>query len=255
MRRTIVAVALLAASACATRTAPNDAAPRAAMTATLGSGYLPAGGLPDATLFTPPPPAPGSPAEARDLDASRAGLALVGSPRWIEAATDADLSKGGGAASFSCAAGVAIGEMTTPALFRLMRRTAADFGQSTAGVKAKYQRPRPFMVNTQPTCTPTEEQRLRSNGSYPSGHSAIGFGWGLVLAEVFPDRAGPLVSRGRDFGDSRRVCNVHWLSDVEEGRVAAAATYARLQTDAGFVADLDAARREARRAPPAKDCL
>ncbi|MBY0421970.1 MAG: phosphatase PAP2 family protein, partial [Parvularculaceae bacterium] len=110
------------------------------------------------------------------------------------------------------------------------------------------------MINKQPTCTPAEEARLCGNGSYPSGHSAIGFGWGLVLAEIFPERAAALVARGRDFGDSRRICNVHWLSDVEEGRIAAAATFARLQSEKAFAADLDAARREAASAPASKDC-
>ena len=261
MRKTSFVVAAFAVSACAHASkgsAASDAAPkeapRASMTQTLGAGYLPAGGMPDATLFTPPPPAAGSAAEARDFDASKDGLALKESARWRHAAVDADLVKGGGAGSYSCAAGVAIGETSTPALFRLMRRTAADFGQSTASVKARYHRPRPFTVNGQPTCTPEDEARLRGNGSYPSGHSAIGFGWGLALAEIFPDRAAALVARGREFGDSRRVCNAHWLSDVEEGRVAAAAIFARLQSDAGFKADLDAARREAASAAPAGNC-
>jgi acid phosphatase (class A) len=96
---------------------------------------------------------------------------------------------------------------------------------------------------------------LRKDGSYPSGHSAIGYGWGLILAELFPDRASRLVARGRAFGDSRRVCNVHWLSDVEEGRIAAAATVARLHADAYFRKDLDAARAELAGAKPVtRDC-
>jgi acid phosphatase (class A) len=61
----------------------------------------------------------------------------------------------------------------------------------------------------------------------------------------------------RAFGDSRRVCNVHWLSDVEEGRLIAPAVIARLHADPAFVADLEAARAEvgaARKTPPGRDC-
>jgi acid phosphatase (class A) len=110
--------------------------------------------------------------------------------------------------------------------------------------KRKYQRARPFTVNNQPVCTPKDEAVLRSDGSYPSGHSAIGYGWGLILAELVPDRAAQLVARGRAFGDSRRVCNVHWLSDVEEGRVVSTAVFARLHAEPVFRADLDAVRAE-----------
>ena len=144
--------------------------------------------------------------------------------------------------------GIAIGPKTTPRTYALLRRTLVDFGYSTALIKARHMRPRPFMENGQPSCTPDWEARLRQDGSYPSGHSAIGFGSALVLSELEPDRASAIMARGRAFGDSRRVCNVHWLSDIEEGRMAAAATFARLQAEPGFRKDAEAARRELRRA-------
>ena len=100
------------------------------------------------------------------------------------------------------------------------------------------------MLNTQPICTPAQDQILRGNGSYPSGHSAIGFGLGLLLAELAPDRATSLVARGIAFGKSRVICNVHWLSDVEAGRVAASAVVARLHAVPEFRTDLEAARSE-----------
>jgi acid phosphatase (class A) len=37
---------------------------------------------------------------------------------------------------------------------------------------------------------------------------------------------------------------VHWLSDIEEGRVVATATVMRLNADPAFAADLAAARAE-----------
>jgi acid phosphatase (class A) len=158
---------------------------------------------------------------------------------------DAFLSPTSPGATFSCAAGFKIDADSTPKLDALLLRTARDLGRSTSATKAKYMRSRPFVVNGQPMCTPDMDNVLRSDGSYPSGHSALGFGWSLILAEAIPDRAAQLVARGRAFGDSRRICNVHRLSDIEEGRVVAAAVVARLNAEPAFQADLAAARAEA----------
>jgi acid phosphatase (class A) len=123
-------------------------------------------------------------------------------------------------------------------------RTLADSSSATSKAKKFYSRPRPFMVNKKPTCSPKAENDLMKNGSYPSGHSTIGWAWALILSELAPERADALLARGRAFGESRMVCNVHWQSDVAEGRVIGAAMIARLHADPGFRADLEAARAE-----------
>jgi acid phosphatase (class A) len=114
-------------------------------------------------------------------------------------------------------------------------------------------------VNKEPTCTPAEEADLAKQGSYPSGHSAAGWAWALVLAEVAPDRADAILARGRAFGQSRVVCNVHWQTDVVEGRIMGAATVARLHADPAFAADVEAAKKElaavrAKALTPVRDC-
>jgi acid phosphatase (class A) len=141
----------------------------------------------------------------------------------------------------------------------LLRRTLTDAGLAPYAAKNAYQRERPFMVNGEPTCTPDDEEALRKDGSYPSGHTAIGWGWALILSELSPDRAEPILARGRAFGESRNVCNVHWHSDVVAGRLAGAAAVARLHANDEFLAalaaaraDIDRARREGR--SPKKDC-
>jgi acid phosphatase (class A) len=220
-------------------------------------GYLPADALPDSLLLNPPPPAPGSAAESRDIAAASAAIALRGTPRWDLATQDALLAPETASDTFSCAAGFAISAENTPRLNALLMRSASNLGRSTSATKNKYQRPRPFTVNGQPMCTPDQDAILRLDGSYPSGHSALGFGWGLILAEAIPERAAELVARGRAFGDSRRVCNVHWLSDVEEGRIVAAAVVARLNAVPEFEADLAAARAEVaalKERDPGRDC-
>lgn len=224
----------------------------------LGPNYL-ASPLPGGESLVPPPPATGSAELARDTAADQQAQRLRGTERFALAARDADLSTGAIPRAFSCAAGVAISDTNTPALAHLLRRAAGDFSVSTSAAKKLYARQRPFAVDGNPTCTPDDEKALRGNGSYPSGHSAIGYGTGLVLASVFPERAAALVKRGTAYGDSRRVCHVHWLSDVEAGRQYAAATFARLQNDATFRADLAAAIAETKAivkapAPDAATC-
>lgn len=223
------------------------------------AGYLPKGGAPDSLSLLPAPPAAGSAAQARDDAAAQAALALRGGPRWTQAIQDADLKFPDVAETFACALGVEIGEADTPRLYVLLRRTMTDVGLSTYPTKTKFQRARPFMVRAEPSCTPGEEAFLRKDGSYPSGHSAVGWGWGLILAEAAPERADQILARARAFGQSRVVCNVHWLSDTEEGRLMASATVARLHDQPGFRADLEAARSEiasARNAGrrPGRDC-
>lgn len=207
-------------------------------------GYLDRADLPDSLVLLGPPPATGSAALARDEEARKATLPLRGTDRWTLAMTDADLSFPQLADSFSCAMGIRIDEVRTPRLYLLMRRTLSDFGLSTYGVKTRYNRVRPFVVHDEATCRPDQEATLRQDGSYPSGHTAAGWGWGLVLAQTNPERADDLLARGLAFGQSRVVCDAHWQSDVDAGRIMGAATFARLQADPAFLADLAAAMAE-----------
>jgi acid phosphatase (class A) len=223
------------------------------------AGYLTKDALPDSVAFLPSPPAPDSAALALDEDANRRALALRGTPRFAQAAEDANLLFPRAAGTFSCALNAPVTEADTPHLYVLLRRVLSDAGASTGRAKDTYKRPRPFLVNKEPTCTPSDEAELGKQGSYPSGHSAAGWAWALVLAEAEPDRENEILARGRAFGQSRVVCNVHWLSDVNEGRILGAATVARLHADAGFRVDLEAAGKElaairAKGLAPARDC-
>lgn len=253
---------LMAAGMTAALMSANPAggqAPAAPTVLTRVAGYLPTGTTPGSLTLLPPPPTAGSGAQARDEDGARAALALHGGPRWDLATQDADLSFPNVAGTFSCAIGAPVTEVDTPALFRLLQRSLSDIGLSTYPTKTRYQRARPFTVNNRPMCTPALDAGLRKDGSYPSGHSAIGWGWGLIVAEVVPDRIDAVLARGRAYSDSRRVCNVHWQSDVDEGRTMGAAVVARLHDSAEFRADVATAKAEviaarAKGLKPNRDC-
>lgn len=225
-----------------------------AATPQLPPGYIARDQLPDSLALLPPPPAPGSAAFARDEEARTQAAQLTGTARWTLAVSDADLSFPHALEGFSCPAGAAIGPRGTPRLYRLLQKAAIDIGLSTYRAKTHYQRIRPFVMHNARSCTPAEEDFLRHDGSYPSGHSALGWGWALLLTELAPARADAILQRGRDFGESRIVCNVHWRSDVDAGRVISAAAVARLHGEPQFRADLEAARTELASAPAPSGC-
>ncbi len=223
------------------------------------AGYLPPTAVPKSLTLLPPPPAVGSAALADDQAASRRALALRGTPRWTLATEDANLTFPEAAGTFSCALNAPITEQDAPHLYLLLRRTLTDAGLSTSSAKTHYNRTRPFVANKEPICTPDKEASLIKNGSYPSGHSAVGWTWALILSEIAPEQTDVILARGRAFGESRVICNVHWQSDVTEGRFMGAGTVARLHADPTFRADLEAAKAElvavrAKGLRPVRDC-
>lgn len=207
-------------------------------------GYLSAGDAPDTLRILPPPPKPGSEREAGDRAVFAATRALYGHPRWTLATEDANLAQG--ADFFSCAVGARLDPASTPVLGQILRRVARDTGAVTDPPKNHYQRPRPYTVpgaTSAPVCVPKSDA-LTKNPSYPSGHSSLSWTWGLILAELAPDRATEILARARSIGDSRVVCGVHYLSDIEAGRTTGAALVAALHGDAAFRADMERARAE-----------
>ena len=222
-------------------------------------GYLPKEALPNSLALLPAPPADNTAAFTHDLEVARSSIALRGSPRWTQATLDADLHFPDAAGTFSCALNAPITQEGTPYLYQLLQRTLTDGGLSTYTAKNHYQRARPFMSNKAPVCTPGDIAMLEKDGSYPSGHTAVGWTWALILTEIAPDRAEALIARGLSYGESRNVCNVHWHSDVVQGRNIGAATVARLHAEPEFRSDLEKAKAElaairAQGAKPTRDC-
>lgn len=259
-RKTLLVLACIAITAgCAGLEAERKPAPVPEIRPGILAGYLKPDVLPSSLELLPPPPPEGSAALALDEEVSRRSFTLRGTPRWELAIKDANLMFPEAAGAFSCALGIPITEQDTPHLYMLLRRSAADAGLSTYTAKKHYQRKRPFMINGEPVCTPEEEEGLRKDGSYPSGHTALGWAWALILTEISPDRADAILARGRAFGESRNVCNVHWHSDVVEGRFMGAATVAKLHANQVFRDEVEAAKAEfaavrARGLKPTRDC-
>ncbi|WP_312734370.1 phosphatase PAP2 family protein [Brevundimonas sp.] len=238
------------ASAVPTRTAEVAAVPASAAAPAFWQGfrdhphgYLTADNAPNAANFLPPPPAEGSPREQADIVAYRALRSLEGSERWAIARADNEIETPGAPRAFDCALGFKFEPEKTPTLTMLLGRMLGDLETIQTPAKRGWFRKRPFVVEPLPTCI-APETWLAASGSYPSGHSALGWAWALVLAEMAPDRADPILRRGLAYGESRAVCGVHYVSDVEAGRIVGAAMVARLKADPGFQADFARAKEE-----------
>lgn len=196
-------------------------------------------------LILPPPPAFDSVEFQADKAAYEKAIPLVGGERWKQAAIDADLALENIGKPFSQALGVEISKEKTPITYDILLKLETDAGNyATKTAKEKYMRMRPFMFFNSPSCQPSEEANLRKNGSYPSGHTAIGWSTALVLAQIRPERANEILKRGYDFGQSRVICRAHWQSDVNAGRIVGSAQYARLQSDKEFLQEVEKAKAE-----------
>lgn len=219
------------------------------------TGYLTPGDLDGTTLLGPPPP-PGSPRDVADHRRFEETRALAGTPRWALAIEDDNL-RTGVVHRFSCAVGVSLSPKTTPRTLAMLRRIDGDVRTFGTPPKDYYGRRRPALESDAPVCVPRADW-MRTNASYPSGHAMLGWSWALVLSELAPARADVLLRSGRDFGDSRAICGVHFQSDVDAGRLLGSAMVARLHAAPAFLADEAAARIElrhaARRNPPPTDC-
>lgn len=220
-------------TACAAPTVP-PAAP----------GYFTAAPMPDATHYLPPPPVAGSARQAVDDQAFKATRHDRGDARWALATADANLQTDALLRSFSCAAGFTIDAAKAPRLTVLVHRMDASEIPDMRASKQYWHRARPFVGNNQPICTEDDRAHLGTSGSYPSGHTMLGWSTALLLTELLPDRATLLLQRGRVFGESRIVCGAHWESDVQEGYLVASGQIAAMHASPEFQSDMKAARAE-----------
>jgi acid phosphatase (class A) len=211
-------------------------------------GYLSPGETLHIEAWLPPPPADDSLSQAADIETFFATRALIGTPRGEEAHADDVVGPVEAVAlRFTYLMGVTLDRRNAPNLMRMMERLRADEQTLLAPVKKdldKGGRHRPFVdYPGRPAC-PLVRADLGQTGSYPSGHSGLGWLWGATLAELAPQYADALLARGIAFGESRVVCGFHYPSDVVGGRLATAALLQRLHGDPQFLKDLAQARKE-----------
>lgn len=204
-------------------------------------GYI-GGATIDVAPVVPPAPQKGDIRYATDRKVFKATRALLATPRGTLATADVPGSINAVMQDFSCAADITLSQQATPATFRLLTNASADTSRATNAAKDMWKRKRPFLIDKGPICEDREE--LARSYDYPSGHATRGWTFGLVLSDLLPDRATPILTRARAYGESRIVCGAHNLSAIEAGRLSATATMQAVRGTAGYQTDLAAARAE-----------
>lgn len=207
--------------------------------------YLTPDQLPNMVNWLPAPPTEGSAAFAYDEaqyqwgkeqrnDKARAALAIA----------HASIDPAKICEHFSEAMGMTISKENTPAIYRVVVNGMETANNISIIPKKHYNRQRPFIRYGEPTIVPKAEKVLSKNGSYPSGHTIIGFSGALLLAEINPDAADELIKIGYECGQSRIISGFHWQSDVTAARLAAAVAVAKLHSSKQFNKDMRRAKRE-----------
>jgi acid phosphatase (class A) len=208
-------------------------------------GYLTPEQTASVVRIVPPAPTSGDARYQADLAIFHATRALEGSARWILAQSDDNLSMAGLLHAFRCALGLTLIPADAPKLTVLLARASSDAGAAAGVIKARYQHKRPFQVAEGDVCVSAlGKAALERSPDYPSGHTALSWETGLILAELVPEAASDVLARARAFGQSRIVCGVHNASAVEAGWMTATSVFAMEANSAEFQRDLDAARTE-----------
>ena len=211
--------------------------------ASLAAGYLDPKAAPDMISVLPSPPAAGSGVAADDKAAFNASRSLKGQPRWTLAQNDVEQSPEAAFLDFACALGVTLDDGSAPTLQTIFSKLRTDARAFVDPPKDHWARHRPYVDLPGDICVEKTES-LAKSASYPSGHSTLSWAWGLILAELAPDRATEILERARAYGESRVVCGVHYPSDIEAGRTNGSALVAILHANPDFRADMEKARAE-----------
>ena len=132
----------------------------------------------------------------------------------------------------------------TPEIYRLLLDALPTCDEISWNPKNHFMRRRPFMVFHEPSLQPKDDAALSKNGSFPSGHTILGWSAALLLSEINPDRAEQIVNRGYLYGESRVIVGAHWQSDVNAGYLYASVAYAKLHTSDRFLKQMAKARKE-----------
>lgn len=200
--------------------------------------------IPTGAKFLPLPPKPTEASFFNDWYRYQWGKLMRNTERGQQAKEDAVHTLEYFSKIYSEPFGMTISKEETPEISALLDRLLATTRLCNDKSKSRLMRARPFMQFSEPTPVPEDEERLRTNSSYPSGHTTMGWAIALVLAEINPDRQDEILKRGYEYGESRVIVGFHFQSDVNDARVITSALVNRLHANDDFIKQLQKAKAE-----------
>ena len=207
--------------------------------------YLTPDQLPNMVNWLPEPPTEGS--AAFEYDIARYGWGKEqrkDSARAKKAINHASIDPVVVCSHFNEAMGIEISPEKTPQIYRLLVDGMETANNISLKPKKHYSRQRPFSRFNESTLVPKAEAVLRNNGSYPSGHTIIGFSAALLLSEINPAAADALLKEGYECGQSRIITGFHWQSDVDAARIAASVAVVAMHNSKQFCKQMKRAKKE-----------
>ena len=200
--------------------------------------------IPTASEFLPLPPKTTDVAFFNDWYRYQWGKNIRDTERGKQAIEDATHTIDYFSEIYSEPFGMTISKENTQEITALMERVLATTYVCKDKAKSQYMRLRPFVQFNEPTPIPQDEEKLKTNSSYPSGHTTMGWGIALVLAEINPSRQDEILKRGYEYGESRVIVGFHYQSDVDSARILTSALINRLHANEAFTVQLQKAKEE-----------
>jgi len=193
----------------------------------------------NASAILPPPPLPGSPEQAADMDTVRA-VSKAASSKDVAAA---NLETNVSAFIFTPAVGPFFSKENLPVTTSFFAKVLDDTEAIEDGGKEFFHRPRP--CTTDPTLA---SGKLEKSFSYPSGHSTRSTVLALVLADLFPAQREAILAQARQIGWHRVQIARHYPTDVYAGRVLAQAIVREMKENPRFLSDFATVEKEIEKA-------
>jgi acid phosphatase (class A) len=195
----------------------------------------------------PPPPKDGSVEQQREMAEVKRIIQTRSKERHDQAIWDARHED---PTPFTAVIGPNFDLAKFPATARLLADLQSDSDVAAGMAKEYFKRKFPVTAEMpadygQWTCDEADRKPdARPLRSYPSGHSTLGYTFGVVLAGLIPEKSQDLLSRSASYAYSREVCGDHYHSDVEAGHVLGTTLGVLLLHNEKLKPELDAAKAE-----------
>ncbi len=199
--------------------------------------------LPNGKEIFPLPNKAGSPEFFRDFTQYQLGKNLRNTKRGDDARLDENwgmvlLTR------FNDVYDIKISNTNTPELWNLIQHAETDINNAVTKMKENEFRTRPYVQFKEKTGKPESERIFEKTSSYPSGHTAFGWGAALILSEINTENQEAILKKGFEIGQSRVILGYHYQSDVDTARFLASMTVAKLHSIPEFQAQLEKAKAE-----------